>query len=124
MRKSYLILTLLATAAVGVQAKPAAEPVRPVPAETRQEGRAPGDRGPGPAFERSETKEEFLKRAAARFDEIDANHDGIVTAQERKAHFEAMRAERPARKGPPDGAERPLGDHPDHPRPDRNPAPR
>ncbi|WP_227339750.1 MULTISPECIES: EF-hand domain-containing protein [Sphingopyxis] len=37
---------------------------------------------------------EFQTAALARFDSVDANKDGQVTAEERKAHREAMRAKR------------------------------
>jgi Ca2+-binding EF-hand superfamily protein len=40
------------------------------------------------------TKEEFQSRALARFDRLDTNHDGVVTADERKAAWTAMKARR------------------------------
>ena len=36
------------------------------------------------------TKEEFLKRAEARFERMDANHDGVVDAQEHRKMREHM----------------------------------
>lgn len=40
------------------------------------------------------TREQFLARAAERFDRLDANKDGVVTAEELKAGFQAKRAAR------------------------------
>ena len=39
------------------------------------------------------TKEEFLKRAEARFERMDANHDGVVDAQEHQKMREHMRGQ-------------------------------
>jgi len=38
------------------------------------------------------TRDQFLARAAERFDRMDANKDGVVTADELKAGFQAKRA--------------------------------
>ena len=40
--------------------------------------------------------ERARKSAAVRFDKMDANHDGILTVDERRAHREAQRAARAA----------------------------
>ncbi len=43
------------------------------------------------------TLQEFESRAVARFDKTDVNKDGKVTPEERKAAFEAFKAERKAK---------------------------
>ncbi len=45
------------------------------------------------------TLQEFESRAMTRFDKADANKDGKITPEERKAAFEAFKAERAAEKG-------------------------
>jgi Ca2+-binding EF-hand superfamily protein len=47
------------------------------------------------------TREEFTAAAASHFDKIDANKDGSVSPEERKAAHEKMRAMMQARKGQP-----------------------
>lgn len=45
------------------------------------------------------TKEEFLAPALARFDRMDTDRNGVLTAAERQAAREAMKAARPERSG-------------------------
>ena len=56
-------------------------------------GMAMGMRGPGrkTGAEREATRAEFVAAALARFDAVDADNDGTVTAAERKAHRDSMR---------------------------------
>jgi hypothetical protein len=59
-----------------------------------------GRRGMGAHADGPITKADFQSRALARFDRMDADHDGIVTAAERQAAWSAMKARpRPAPKG-------------------------
>lgn len=46
------------------------------------------------------TQEQFVAKALERFDRLDANKDGTVTAAERQAAKSARQAERPARSAP------------------------
>jgi hypothetical protein len=39
-----------------------------------------------PAAIKGTTRQAYLDQAAKRFDSMDANHDGILTSEERKAH--------------------------------------
>ncbi len=52
----------------------------------------------GASKDASITKAQFVASALARFDKLDANKDGTVTAEERKAAREAMRAQWQAKK--------------------------
>jgi hypothetical protein len=69
----------------------------------------------GPAFDQHTVpREEFLKKAAEHFDEMDTNHDGKLTPDERHAFFKAHMAEwreRAKHDGPPpqDGVPSPPG---------------
>jgi hypothetical protein len=82
------LIALLGPAAAMAQTVPAAAPP-----------------GAAPARGRDITKDQYIehaveraKRAAeARFDRMDANHDGVLTAEERRA----ARAERPQRRAAP-----------------------
>ena len=65
-------------------------------------------RGPGGAGMRGErlfgeqgfvTREQMRERALARFDRIDANHDGTLTAAERQQARDQMRERRQERRG-------------------------
>jgi hypothetical protein len=47
------------------------------------------------------TREQFRERALARFDRVDANHDGTVTAAERQAMRGQRRQHRQERRGEP-----------------------
>jgi Ca2+-binding EF-hand superfamily protein len=76
-------------------------------AERGEDGRRFGHRGHrrggfGPfaaGGDKSMTRAEFTAAALERFDRADANHDGTVTAAERRAAFEAMREQRRAARG-------------------------
>ena len=57
-----------------------------------------GAKGPGAAQDTSFTKAEFVTAALTRFDQLDANKDGKVTAAERKAGRDAMRSDGRAKK--------------------------
>lgn len=46
------------------------------------------------------TKAELLAGVDARFNKFDANHDGKITSEERRAAFDAMRAKMAERRGP------------------------
>lgn len=60
-------------------------------------GRGDGDRA------KSVTQAEFVAAALARFDRMDVNKDGKVTAEERQAARQAMREKRGAPPAPPAG---------------------
>lgn len=53
--------------------------------------RGSGMRGPRGMGARETTREEMRERALARFDRMDANHDGTLTLDERRQAREAMR---------------------------------
>jgi|DEB0MinimDraft_10_1074344.scaffolds.fasta_scaffold101474_1 hypothetical protein len=44
------------------------------------------------------SKADYIKQAEARFDKMDANKDGILTAAEKKAYFDKIKADREAAK--------------------------
>lgn len=84
----------------------------PALAQKPDHPRGPG--GPGGAFGLFEfdsnadgrlTRAEFDAGQKARFDAMDANKDGVITADERRAHMETVRAQMAAKR--PEGAERP-----------------
>ena len=91
MRASLVVslIVLLCPAAALAQTAPATPPSAPPPAaETSHAARNQG---------RDITRDEYVERAKRaaekRFDRLDANHDGILTLEER-------RASRPKRRGP------------------------
>jgi hypothetical protein len=61
-----------------------------------------GDAGP-----REITRDAFIERGLSMFDRVDANSDGVVTAEERRAAAEAMRERMRERRG--DGERRGRG---------------
>lgn len=76
------------------------------PGAALAQGAPPGPSGPPPASapplpRGSVTRDTFVKRAAERagvlFDQMDTNHDGILTPDERRA----WRAQHPPRSGQP-----------------------
>jgi hypothetical protein len=120
MHKKLLVAAILAgTASAGAFAQATASgavashpPIAVAVVAAPQTASAPKG---GPAFdERTVTRDEFLKKAAEHFDEMDTNHDGKLTRDERHAFFKAHRAEwreRAKHDGPPsqDGVPPPPG---------------
>lgn len=61
----------------------------------------PGDAsGPGGFPHGDITKADFMKKAEARFDRLDTNHDGILTEAEMKAGHDAWRRHDGEHRGP------------------------
>jgi hypothetical protein len=103
--RAFLILSLLvflcpagamaqgaprpAGSAPGAGASPSAAPAVTPPA-------GPGERG-GRDFTRDEFVERAKRQAEKRFNKMDANHDGILTADERRA-FRAKGKQQPDRE--------------------------
>jgi hypothetical protein len=89
---SLLVLLCPAVALAQSQPTPAAEPAAVSPPATT----APASRRGGDI-----TRDQYIERAKRaaekRFDKMDANHDGVLTAEERQA-VRAKRAERHASK--------------------------
>jgi hypothetical protein len=99
MRRAVFIAVLLAAASAvdaGAQTPPAGAPV-PSPAEAASP-RSASTRGAPISRDDyiAQAVERARKSAAVRFDKMDANHDGILTVDERRAHREAQRAARAA----------------------------
>ncbi|HDR9103736.1 TPA: hypothetical protein QDB04_000510 [Burkholderia vietnamiensis] len=99
MRKQLIVAAALALAAAGTfaQQAPASAPLgasnahSPVGVAPHSgEVRVLGVDGHTP---RIVSREQFLKESAMHFDAMDANHDGVLTPEERRAFFEAHRAE-------------------------------
>jgi hypothetical protein len=63
-------------------------------AEPRPEGMPPPNAKHGPNHDgfddKDITRAEFLKRGSEHFDQLDTNHDGVLSKEERKAGHEAM----------------------------------
>lgn len=97
MHKQLLAAAILAAAATGAFAQQlptfAPEGVRPASVASASDHESP-----------TLTREQFLKDAAQRFDEMDANKDGKVTPDERRAfrqsHLRHLRAHGGAHPGP------------------------
>ena len=120
MHKKLLVAAILAvTASAGAFAQATASgavashpPVAVAVVAAPQASSAPVG---GPAFDQhTVTREVFLKKAAEHFDEMDTNHDGKLTPDERHAFFKAHMAEwreRAKHDGPPpqDGVPSPPG---------------
>ncbi|MBU9200266.1 hypothetical protein KTD31_02450 [Burkholderia multivorans] len=115
MRKQLIVAAALALAAAGTFAQQAPGSV-PHPTalapHSASDIRIPTGAAPHNAGEvhiigldghtpRTVTRDEFIKDAAMHFDAMDANHDGVLTPEERRAFFEAHRAELERMSRPP-----------------------
>ena len=93
---AFVALATPATAQTPPPAAPAAPPAAPAPgAPPPAATPAPSRAARGGDISRDEYIERAVDRArraaAARFDRMDANHDGILTAEERRAYRAARR---------------------------------
>ena len=77
-------LTSIAVAALAVAALSA--PVLAADVVTPGAAPKPAATASAPAAVKSISRQAYLDQAAKRFDAMDANHDGILTSDERKAH--------------------------------------
>jgi phosphate-selective porin len=107
MHKKLLVAAMLAvTVSAGAFAQTAASgavAAHPTPAKPAifvAEAPHAASAGQSAREEHSVTREGFLKKAAERFEAMDANHDGTVTPDERRAFFKAHRAELHEHHGP------------------------
>jgi hypothetical protein len=92
MRTILVVGLLIFLCPVGAMAQGTLPPA--APAATPPEG--PGARG-GCDFTRDEFVERVKRRAEKRFNQMDANRDGILTAEERRA-FRAKRQQNKAKR--------------------------
>lgn len=103
MNRLIIALALATTAGVAVaQTQPAAPPA------PRGEFPPPP---PDPLGDKAVSRADYLAKAAERFDAMDTNHDGVLTAEERRA----ARPHRPDRGPPPGFAPPPPGERPGGP---------
>lgn len=56
---------------------------------------APAASASAPIAIKGTTRQAYLDQAAKRFDTLDANHDGILTGEERKAHNNGSKVAKP-----------------------------
>lgn len=93
MKHRIVAIALLGTAAASMACAQTAAPDQPTkPAAAMRHGDIDGD---GVI-----TRAEFLANAAKRFDAMDTDKDGKLTAEERRAAHAKLRAERPRGPGP------------------------
>lgn len=85
-----LVVLLTAGAAWAQQTRPGAAPDSSAPKAEKQVKRLYGDANKDGVL----TRAEYLDHAAKRFDDIDADADGGITAEEQAAYDDARRAAR------------------------------